>query len=488
MLVATRPQQSEGAKLRLLAKHRPGRLLKAQGEHPWEAQSEILSALYAERELYVPSCHASGKTFIGARAAGAWVMAHWPKVLVVILSPTDDQLIAGLMKELSDVKRRWRGLPGRLGIKTWTEQEHGIIAIGRSPRPERPGTLQGMHSPNLLLVIEEASEVDDRLWEAADSLLTGSNTRLLAIGNPTNPTGEFHKRATGRALPGVKTITIDAFSTPNLEGIEPVDDLSDVVQVERLREQLLERMTRPAVHEGLVDARYVLKKLDDGMQREWDARVRAKWPEGGDDVVIPRSWVDAARREDPDRRRRIEGPLKVGVDIARMGSDRSVLMPRLGGVVMEPVVWGHYNLMQSAGKIKAWAHDHDPVEVNIDEGLGIGIVDRLQEQDVAGVREFKHNEAPRDPDKFADRRTEYWWTLRDIFEAGGVDLSQLSEETFRTLAEELAAPRYSYTSSGKRVIEQKKETKKRLGRSPDLADALVYAGWMPAIEWTTSVV
>lgn len=470
------PSLSLPARRRWLAQQSPAGYLRSQGEQPWGVQEDILAALWANREVYVRSCHASGKTWTASRGIAAWIHAMWPEVLVVVLAPTEDQLVAGLWRELHQVVEKWDGLPGRLGMRSWVLDGHGVLAMGRSPKPERPGTLQGLHSQNLLLVVDEAAEVDERLWAAAKSLLTGSNTRLLAIGNPTNDTGEFHRKCMGRPLPGQVSIKVSAFDTPNLQGIDPNSPT--------LRDDLIARLNIPATHPGLIDARYVLGVLDEGLDREWKSRVLAEFPEGGDDVLIPRSWVDRARQPDLERRRRVEGTkVTAGVDVARMGSDRSVLFPRLGGIVYEPLVWGQVDLMVTSGKLAAWMRDNAPHTVWIDEGgMGIGVVDRLAEQGFP-VRAFKHNEAPRNAIKFDDRRTEYWWALRSAFERDEVDLTQLSEETFRTLAEELTMPRYTFTSAGKLKIEPKVKTKDRLKRSPDLGDALVYATWETPVEY-----
>jgi phage terminase large subunit len=460
-----------GENARFWARADPVEFLRLNGEEPWKAQADILEQLWANREVDVYSAHAIGKTWLAARAAMTWVRAWFPDVLVVILAPTEDQLVAGLWREIHQAWERWPPImPGMPGLRSWSVEGYGVVALGRSPRPERPGTLQGLHSQNLLLIIDEAAEIDERLWAAARSLLTGANTRLLAIGNPTQDTGEFFRRSTGRTVPGQVAVKVSAFDTPNLRGIDPDSPT--------LRDDLIQRMTEPASHPGLVDARYVLGVLDEGLDREWKTRVLAEFPEGGDDVLIPRSWIERARRDDRERRVRVEGSkLQAGVDIARMGSDRSVLFARMGGVVFEPVVWGQVDLMVSAGKLAAWMRDNAPEVMYVDEGgMGIGVVDRLTEQGFP-VRPFKHNEAPRNAIKFDDRRSEYWHELRAVFERDEIDLSQLSEESFRTLAEELAAPRYSFTSAGKIKIEPKIKTKDRLKRSPDLADALVYCTW-----------
>jgi hypothetical protein len=77
-------------------------------------------------------------------------------------------------------------------------------------------------------------------------------------------------------------------------------------------------------------------------------------------------------------------------------------------------------------------------------------------------------ESARESDKFANKRAELTWHLRVVLEDGGC----LPES--ETLRSELTALRY-LVRSGRLAIESKDEAKKRLGRSPDHADALVLA-------------
>jgi hypothetical protein len=60
-----------------------------------------------------------------------------------------------------------------------------------------------------------------------------------------------------------------------------------------------------------------------------------------------------------------------------------------------------------------------------------------------------------------------WLSVKDWLATRSVKLPK--DETLR---HELVAPRYSFTSTGKVVVESKDGLKKRGMRSPDLADAL----------------
>jgi hypothetical protein len=74
-----------------------------------------------------------------------------------------------------------------------------------------------------------------------------------------------------------------------------------------------------------------------------------------------------------------------------------------------------------------------------------------------------------DTGRFANLKAEAFWTLRELFRAGGI--SGLSADC----ASELSAIRYGLDSKARIVIGSKDELKKQLGRSPDLAESLMLA-------------
>ena len=93
-----------------------------------------------------------------------------------------------------------------------------------------------------------------------------------------------------------------------------------------------------------------------------------------------------------------------------------------------------------------------------------------------------------DPKRFRNRRAELFWRLREALERGEVSLPDDEE-----LHADLSALRYQFTQDGRIQIESKDECRKRLGRSPDRADALALAwaaatavlpdGFEEVLEW-----
>jgi hypothetical protein len=93
------------------------------------------------------------------------------------------------------------------------------------------------------------------------------------------------------------------------------------------------------------------------------------------------------------------------------------------------------------------------------------------------------SEKSTEPDRFPRIRSQLWWKVgRQLSEDRGWDLSQLVEDDRERLVTQLTAPKYWMDSSGRIVVEPKDETRKRLGRSPDNADALLLAFYTPPLS------
>ena len=111
--------------------------------------------------------------------------------------------------------------------------------------------------------------------------------------------------------------------------------------------------------------------------------------------------------------------------------------------------------------------NEEPSEILVDSiGLGAGVLDRLRELEI-NARGVNVSESPSMTDRYQNLRAELWDATKQWF----TEEVQIPNED--SLIADLTAPRYSFNSSGKMLVESKAETKKRLGRSTDHADALV---------------
>jgi len=163
-------------------------------------------------------------------------------------------------------------------------------------------------------------------------------------------------------------------------------------------------------------------------------------------------------------------PRTFGVDVAAHGNDRSVVWLREGPRAR--VLWTAQSQSTAitTDQIEALADEYCPEEIRIDSvGVGQGPCDELIKRGY-NVIPIIGGASP-DDDRFINRRSEIYWGVRKLLEAGEIDIPDDPD-----VINELGCIKYQVAASDRTIkVESKKEIRKRLGNSPDLADGLVYA-------------
>ena len=431
------------------------------GVELWAKQKEVLAALPENRRVAVKSGNGLGKGFSAAVAVLWFLHSHDPAI-VLSTAPTFRQVRHILWRQIHSLHRRAPDiLKGKLLDTRW-ELSDDRYAMGLSA--DTADQFQGFHSPNMLIVVDEAEGVSDGIYEAIEAVMTSAEPRLLLIGNPTTASGVF-RRAFYQERNIYHCITISALDSPNVQSGQ-------------------------VVIPGLTTARWVEERrqiwgVDNPLYR---ARVLGEFPDQAEDTLIRLSDVEAAvLRQDQDERVSglgLEGEVAVAVavDVARFGSDHSVILRRRGQRVEEIRTFNGMDTMELAGWVAAAIREFQPTQTCIDEvGVGAGVVDRLREQGY-GVRGINVAHAARQKEVFANLRAEGYWRLRELFASG-----QISIPSDQQLMGELAALRYSYDSQGRILMESKEAMRQRGIPSPDKADALMLSFIAPVSRariWT----
>ena len=184
-----------------------------------------------------------------------------------------------------------------------------------------------------------------------------------------------------------------------------------------------------------------------------------------DNGLIPIDDIRAAANKFYRESEYMGAPLIYGIDVARFGSDASVIFKRRGLVAFEPIVIRKFDNMALADRIAVEMAKEKPDAVFIDSGAGQGVIDRLRQMRV-DVVEVPFGAQAIDKAQFANRRMEMWWHMAQWIKQGGAIPPD------PVLQGDLGAPTYGYTPKGPKILEAKDKLKERIGRSPDLADAL----------------
>jgi phage terminase large subunit len=422
-------------------------------ERPYDVQERILRSVAVNRQTGVASATGVGKTRGAAVAALTWCYTG-PYRTVVTTAPTGRQVRELMWKEIRKLYRvaSESGMPlgGHLPPRApelRIEEDWGIIGFSSSDEVN----LQGFHSPGgTLFILDEAVGVKEGHWEAIGSTLTGSHDRMLALGNPTQPSGKFRElfKRKGRA----NCFHVSAFDTPNL-------------------------LAGEVVIPGLVTREWVEDRREEWGETSpmWRSRVLGQFPEEGDNVLVPLSWIDAAQERWRDTVYEglvpTDGVVEAGLDVARMGSDKSVMARVLFGPTS---TWFHELAKKAKAdtmEVAGWAvhamREQQVLRVRVDaDGIGAGVYDRLIEQGLPVV-EMRGGFRATDPQRFVNARSE--WLRPDA----AVPISLPPDDA---LAYQATSLRFRQDSAGRIAIESKDEWRKRTGKSsPDELDAVAYA-------------
>ena len=172
----------------------------------------------------------------------------------------------------------------------------------------------------------------------------------------------------------------------------------------------------------------------------------------------------------------------MGIDSARAGDDNTIIAIRQGIHLIDIQRFSKADLMESCGFIVQSIREFKPDFVNIETvgGLGAGIYDRLLELGLDEVTVISGIETQSQITRHErlmafNVRTEMYLLLQEIFRTGEITIPPNDSELF----EELVCVTYKILSDGKIMLHEKKEIKKRLGRSPDRADAVALCYYSP---------
>ena len=492
------------------------------GIYLWSKQVEIIEALEVHDKVAVRSCHDSGKSFVAAVITARWLDTHpHGQARVITTAPTNTQVRGILWVEINQLHDK-AGLPGRVNQTEWWLGSY-MAGIGRKPADYRPEAFQGLHARWPLIIIDEAGGVSANLIDAAETLATNVNAKILMIGNPDDPQSQFAAIHEHPEKYGYHTIKISAWDTPNFtdEGTTLLDSELDAARM------LPEVLLSPAWVEGRrkawgtdhpfwaskVEAEFpaqdstTICRIADILQARvpFNERVGQPQPTDGeaDTYGGPPSPVSASPISKPMRSMTFEHwPPTLGVDVA--GSDsgdetviRLVIPPArpesplpvphvAAGHLMPTMEWRVRSSDPAvvASKIIEAIVQAQAKRVNIDAiGVGFGIIGLVRERLASmGLDKGSHrvivkgiNSAARanDPVTYGNCRAEMWWLVgRYLYARGMVDTS--IADNLEELEAQLLMPRYKIVK-GRIFVEAKEDIKARLGRSPDNADALVYA-------------
>lgn len=407
------------------------------GPDTWQA--DILGVLGDESRrtsggatrIAVTSGHGIGKS---AEVAWIilWFMSTRTNPQIVVTANTRSQLLTKTWRELS----RWHKMAINNHWFEWTAtkfymKEHpSTWAANAIPwSKENSEAFAGTHEEHVLVIYDEASGVDDVIWEVTEGAMTTPGAFWVAFGNPTRNTGRF-RECWGKFSHRWITRQIDSRTAK----------MANRAQLDQWIEDYGE---------------------DSDFAR---VRVKGQFPRASSAQFIPGDIVERAFNY------RAEGyedmPKILGVDVARFGDDQSVIVQRQGTRILPLTRFRNMDTMTLAAKVSEFIDEWAPDAVFVDGiGIGAGVVDRLRQMNY-DVFDVQVGQTGLNDEKYYNKRAEVWGNMRDWLK-GSVELPRDKD-----LYAALTGIEYGFDMKGRIQLEKKSDMKKRGLPSPDEGDAI----------------
>lgn len=379
------------------------------------------------------SGHGIGKSTLVAWII-LWFISTREHPQIIVTANTLTQLNSKTWRELA----KWHKLSLNKHWFAWTATKFYVrqhpetwFATAIPWSKDNPEAFAGTHEKHVLVVYDEASGVDDIIWEVTEGAMTTPGAMWFAFGNPTKNTGRFR----------------ECFG--------------------KFKHRWLTRQ---------VDSREA-KKADKKQLQQWvddygedsdfvRVRVRGVFPRSGSEQFISNDIMEFCNKYQAADFEHM--PKILGVDVARFGDNQTVISMRQGRKVFPFLKYRGLDTQQVASRVSEVIEDQNPQVVFVDGGgVGGGVIDRLKTLGYGlKIVDVQSGFKADDSTKYYNKRAEMWGRLRDALKAG----LELPED--REFQSEVTSVEYAFSDKNQIQIEKKTEMKSRGLESPDSVDAL----------------
>lgn len=437
----------------------------SQGPDKWQinALNKIKKAMDTKGKIKIAVASGHG---IGKGALAAWII-HWflsthTRGKGVVTANTQIQLRSKTWAELGLWLRRSKNAhwfkfsKTRLEYKDEDASSYFVEAVPHSEN--KPESFAGTHADETLMIFDEASSIPALIWDTAESSFTSKRAVFLVLGNPLNRNGRFYEIFNGKQ--SKDWVKMNVASTDC--------KIPDQTLFEQWKEVWGENSDF------------------------YRSRVLGLFPQSSNKQFIETRVVDTALKKSEleqvyDYPR---SPIVMGVDVALMGDDRTVLIVRHGGKILQICTYSQQDSNATQGRIAELYLDYKNAnnpfaKIYIDKiGVGAGIYDHLKSQlgdDL--IKGINAGEKSTDPEINQNLKTDMWvrmrdWLLNSSLPIGSNDILDkngkplIMPDDAHQLKQDLITPEIMYSHNMKLRIEPKDTIRKRGLPSTDYGDAL----------------
>lgn len=301
---------------------------------------------------------------------------------------------------------------------------------------ENAVAFNGLHNQGkrLLIIFDEASGIDDVIWENTAGVLTDGKTQILWMryGNPTKTSGAFFKNCTSPRYNTVTRVDNRSVRFTNKEQIQAwIDEYGD-------------------------DSDFVR------------VHVKGMFPRAGFANFISPELVNQARRRRLQQQQFAVYPKILAIDPARFGDDSSVITLRQGLKVHYQIALQGFDGVDLAGRVFELCRKEAGVSCIVYDAIGNGADLDSTLRRMSGLPALMPVQwgVPAADDKsYSNQRSEAWGRMREWLESGEIPDDD-------DLADELTSLDYGHDVKFRIQLQSKKDVKKNGGKSPDKADSL----------------
>jgi hypothetical protein len=468
-----------------------------------QEQVEIAESIRSKQITNVQAANGVGKSWIASALTTWWVFSVGG--LCITTAPSEQQVKEILWSEIRKLySKNKHKLGGDAGVLFMRHTETAR-AYGFTSKDYDANAFQGKHAARQLLILDEACGISKEIDEAAESCVTGSENRILRIGNP------IQNRTPFSAACARSHIRIPAWNHPNVawayemceDGIHrlkpdvavkilnpnPINDDDLILPVAAWDDSLPRDVIPGAISVHWIETKARPKGEDSPF---WISRVEGRFARASKRSLVPADWWYAARARYGARPFYWDALAKqqhwrYGLDVGD-GGDNHALSGCRGPVVyfaLEEVTKGDREDTSRAAAL-VWRHLRETGGVAAVDRMGVGAgalseaIGLMRKEAMHGCslvgyatqeREILN---PAEKKQFKNRISRDAWSFREACRKGEIAIAPIPKSIEDKLVEQLEATEYDEDAQGRTFIEEKDDTKKKLdGESPDLRDGLL---------------